>query len=142
MPWTRLIVSKLTQQCTLEQLVGLNLVQGRFEEDTVLAQLIVVDVINGMAKLLCLSHSSANVTLGATLGASQRRPYLIVQELQISFALVLGFRGLLLGDLFLAVPVGLVLVPLVVLAVVVRGLELEVVTQSLFAVCRPGLVRC
>lgn len=61
--------------------------------------------------------------------------YLLVQEVQISSALVLGLVSLACLLFLLSVPVGLVVIPLIFLAVVVSRLEVEVVTESLIAVC-------
>jgi uncharacterized membrane protein YGL010W len=61
--------------------------------------------------------------------------YLLVQEVQISSALVLGLVSLACLLFLLSIPVGLIVIPLIFLAVVVSGLEVEVVTESLIAVC-------
>lgn len=45
--------------------------------------------------------------------------YLLVQEVEISGALILGLCGLLLGSLLLGIPVGLVVIPLILLTIVI-----------------------
>ncbi len=64
--------------------------------------------------------------------------YLFVKKLQIRVALLLGISRLLLDDnLFLvALPLGLILGPLIVVVVVViRGAKVGVVAKSLVTVC-------
>jgi hypothetical protein len=66
---------------------------------------------------------------------------LLVQELEVSSAFVLGITGFLglLGLFSGAVPVGRALLPvvaLVVLVAVVAALELEVILQRFVPVCR------
>lgn len=104
-----------THQSVAEELVRLNLVQRRLEENAILTKLIVIIVINSATELLGL----------------------VVKEFKICVALLLGLGGLFLDSrlLLLGLPLGLVLVPLivvVVISIVVR--EVRVVTQSLLAV--------
>ncbi|GKT66592.1 hypothetical protein ColTof3_13931 [Colletotrichum tofieldiae] len=96
-----------------EQLVGVHLVQRRLEQDAVLAKVVLgLDILDAAAELLGL-----------------------FEQLQVSGALIATVVGLLLLGLILDIPVGLVLGPLVLFAVVVgAGLEVVVVTESLLAV--------
>jgi hypothetical protein len=61
---------------------------------------------------------------------------LFVQELEICGALILGFSSLRLIGVLIGVPVGFVIVPLIILTVVIRRLEMEVIAESVLAVWR------
>ena len=122
---------KLTDHRSLEQLVGLNLVQRRVEE-VILAHLHLIRIINRSTKLRSLRIVS--IDLFATRPGET---YLFVQELEISGALILSFSDCL--DLLsclcvLASPIGVVIIPLILCAIVVGAIKLEIVTQCFVTV--------
>lgn len=61
--------------------------------------------------------------------------YLLVEEIKVSSALVLGLGRLAGLFLLFDVPVGLVIIPLILLTIIVSRLEVEVIAQSLVTVC-------
>ena len=131
----------LTHQRRLEELVRLNLVQGRFEENAVFSKLLFIALVNGAAELLGLMHCQLRrfpcpLPLPAR-GAG--RTHLVIEKLEVGLALVVAVARLLFRVLLFAVPVGVVVVPLVILAKIVVRLEVKVVPQGLFAVCANAL---
>lgn len=61
--------------------------------------------------------------------------YLLVEEIKVSSALVLGLSRLASLFLLFGVPVGLIIIPLILLTIIVSRLEVEVIAQSLVTVC-------
>jgi uncharacterized membrane protein YGL010W len=61
--------------------------------------------------------------------------YFFIEEVEVSSAFILGLVGLVGLFLLIDVPVGLVIIPLVFLTVIIGRLQVEVIAESLVAVC-------